>query len=283
MKQKIITIGLIQTKVAQDRQANLEKTVKMIAWAAKKGAQIVCLQELFQTIYFPQYKKADKDKYAEAVPGAVTNALSVLAKELGVVIIAPVFEKKNGRYYNCAAVINEKGKLLPTYHKIHIPQDRFFYEKNYFEQGSGDYKIHKTKFCRLSALICYDQWFPEAARMAALAGAEIIFYPTAIGGIVGHKSKDGDWHGAWETVMRGHAIANSVAVAAVNRVGREDKLRFWGQSFVCDSFGKVIGRASATKEQALVVKVDLSRNLSIREGWGFFKNRRPDTYRLTEK
>src|SRR3972149_2589551 len=120
MKQKIITIGLIQTKVAQDRQANLEKTVKMIAWAAKKGAQIVCLQELFQTIYFPQYKKADKDKYAEAVPGAVTNALSVLAKELGVVIIAPVFEKKNGRYYNCAAVINEKGKLLPTYHKIHI-------------------------------------------------------------------------------------------------------------------------------------------------------------------
>jgi agmatine deiminase len=154
-----------------------------------------------------------------------------------------------------------------------------FYEQNYFARGDAGYQVYKTKFATFAVLICYDQWFPEAARMATLAGADIIFYPTAIGRIVGHRSLDGDWHDAWETVMRGHAIANGVHVVAVNRVGRENRLRFWGQSFACDSFGKILKRASAAKEEVLVAKLDLSHNRRIREGWGFFRNRRPDTYR----
>jgi len=178
-------------------------------------------------------------------------------------------------------VIDQNGKLLSTYRKLHLPQDPLFYEQNYFAPGDSGYRVYKTKFASFAVLICYDQWFPEAARMATLAGAEIIFYPTAIGRIVGHTSLDGDWHDAWETVMRGHAIANGVHVVAVNRVGREDRLRFWGQSFACASFGKILKRASAAKEAVLVTKLDLSHNRRIREGWGFLRNRRPDTYRET--
>jgi agmatine deiminase len=168
---------------------------------------------------------------------------------------------------------------LPTYHKIHIPQDKRFYEKNYFEEGNRGYRIYKTKFGTFAVLICYDQWFPEAARMATLAGAELIFYPTAIGFMTDYKSKDGDWHDAWETVMRGHAIANGVHIVAVNRTGVEDKLKFWGQSFACDSFGKILKRGSSSKEEVVVATLDLSHNKRIRDGWGFFRNRRPDTYK----
>jgi agmatine deiminase len=159
-------------------------------------------------------------------------------------------------------------------------EDPLFYEKNYFHPGAGGYPVYRTRFATLAALICYDQWFPEAARMATLAGAEVIFYPTAIGTIVGHRSRDGDWHDAWETVMRGHAIANGVHVVAVNRVGREGRLRFWGQSFACDSFGKVLKRASAAKEEVMLAKLDLSHNQRVREGWGFLRNLRPETYRF---
>jgi agmatine deiminase len=257
----------------------------MVRAAAKKGAKIICLQELYRTVYFPQYKKQAFDDYSETIPGESTRTFSKLAKELGIVIIVPLFEKAKGRhqrghYYNSAVVIEQTGKLLETYHKIHIPQDERFYEKEYFKEGSGDYRIYKTKFGTFAVLICYDQWFPEAARMATLAGADIIFYPTAIGTIAGYKSPDGDWHDAWETVMRGHAIANGVHVVAVNRTGLEDKLNFWGQSFACDSFGKVLKRASSSKEEVLVVKVDLSHNHRIRKGWGFFDNRRPETYKF---
>lgn len=276
---KKVKVAAVQSSVSSDMDKNLAKTVRMVRSAAKKGAKIVCLEELYRTVYFPQYKKGSKDKYAEGVPGESTKAFSRLAKELGIVIIVPIFEKtKQGHYYNSAVVIDEKGKLLKTYRKIHIPHDERFYEKNYFRQGSGDYRIYKTKFATFAVLICYDQWFPEAARMATLGGAEIIFYPTAIGTIKGYKQKDGDWHDAWETVMRGHAIANGVHVVAVNRVGREDKLNFWGQSFVCDAFGKVLKRAGK-KESVLVAEVDLSHNTLVRKGWGFFENRRPDTYR----
>lgn len=275
---KVIVAG-IQSKVSKDVDVNLRKTVRMVRQAAKRGAKIICLQELYRTVYFPQYKKQAFDDYSETIPGESTDTFSKLAKELGVVIIVPLFEKaKGGHYYNSAAVIDHTGKLLDTYHKIHIPQDERFYEKEYFKEGSGDYRVYKTKFGTFAVLICYDQWFPEAARMATLAGADIIFYPTAIGYITGYKSPDGDWHDAWETVMRGHAIANGVHVVAVNRTGKEDKLNFWGQSFASDSFGKILKRASSSKEEVLVTTLDLSHNKRIRDGWGFFKNRRPATY-----
>ncbi len=277
-KNKSVTIGLIQTKVSDNIVLNVEKTIGLIKKSAKAGAQIICLQELFQTPYFPQKQGEKKSKYAELVPGETTEAMRKLAKELGVVIIVPIFEQtKDGHYFNTAVVFDQKGKMLGKYHKIHIPHDPGFYEKEYFEHGDLGYKIFKTKFGTFSVLICYDQWFPEAARMARLAGAEIIFYPTAIGNIVGYKEQ-GDWHDAWETSMRGHAIANSLYVAAINRVGIEDKVRFFGQSFVSDPFGKVLNRASKDKEEVLVQKLDLSKNKFFEEGWGFLRNRRPDTY-----
>ncbi len=280
MKKKV-TVAAIQSKVSKDEHANLKHTLALVRRAAKKGAKIISLQELYRTTYFPQYKKQAFDKYSETIPGESTKAFSALAKELGVIIIVPLFEKaKDDHYYNSAVVIDHTGKLLPTYRKIHIPQDALFYEKNYFKESTDGYKIYKTKFGTFAVLICYDQWFPEAARMATLAGADIIFYPTAIGYVRGYNSPDGDWHDAWETIMRGHAIANGVHIVAINRTGREDKLNFWGQSFACDSFGKVLKRASATKEEVLVATLDLSHNKRIREGWGFFRNRRPETYKF---
>jgi agmatine deiminase len=278
---KLVTIAAIQSRVSKDTARNLARTEKMIRQAAKKGARIVCLQELFRTLYFPQSKRSGVRQLAETVPGESTGALAKLAKELGVVLIVPIFEKaRNGKYYNSAVTIDQNGKLLPVYRKTHIPQDPKFYEKDYFEPGDTGYRVYRTKFASFAVLICYDQWFPEAARMAALAGAEIIFYPTAIGNMVGYISADGDWHDAWETVMRGHAIANGIHVVAANRVGREGKLNFWGQSFACDSFGKVLKRASAHRAEVMVAKLDLSHNQRIREGWGFLRNRRPETYRL---
>jgi agmatine deiminase len=278
---KQVTVVAVQTKTRKSPEANLSHAVELVRRAAHKGAQIICLPELYRTPYFPQYRKAEFRALAETIPGESTRVFSQLAAELKVVIIVPLFEKaQNGKYYNSAVVVNEKGKLLRTYRKVHIPQDPLFYEKNHFEAGDAGYRVYRTSFASFAVLICYDQWFPEAARMAALAGAEIIFYPTAIGRIVGYNSPDGDWHDAWETVMRGHAIANGVHVVAVNRVGREDRLRFWGRSFACDSFGKVLQRASAVREEVLVTRLDLSHNRRIREGWGFFRNRRPDTYQF---
>jgi agmatine deiminase len=279
-ERKGVNIGLIQTKVSENIADNLKKTLEKIKEAAAKGAQVVCLQELYKTKYFPQKEKEDVSNLAETIPGESTKAFSALAKEEKIVIIAPLFEKaSNGKYYNTAAVIDANGKISGCYRKMHIPQDPFFYEKNYFEGGDQGYNVHKTKYARIGVLICYDQWFSEAARINALKGAEIIFYPTAIGYIKGHSSSDGDWHDAWKTVQRAHAISNGVHVAAVNRVGEEGQLKFWGGSFVSDSFGKVLGEASYTKEEVLVVNVDLSKNNQIQEGWGFLKNRRPETYK----
>lgn len=278
-EKKQVSIGLIQTAVTKNVSENIQKTVSFVRKAAGQGAQIVCLQELFSTIYFPQYEKIDASGFAETIPGDTLNLFSQLAKELGIVIIVPLYEKaKDGSYYNTAVTIDADGSILGAYRKIHIPFDTFFYEKNYFKDGDMGYKVYKTKFASIATLICYDQWIPEAARIAALMGADIIFYPTAIGWIKGHTSKDGDWHNAWETVQRGHAIANGVHVATVNRVGEEEQLQFWGGSFVADSFGKVLKKASHTEEEALVVKIDLALNKTIRDGWGFLNNRRPDTY-----
>jgi agmatine deiminase len=262
----------------------MKKTVKKIEEAAKKGAQVICLQELYRTQYFPQKENQKVNELAETIPGKSTNSFSVLAKKYKIVIIAPLFEKSlDGKFYNSAVTIDADGEIVGVYRKVHIPQDPYFYEKNYFEQGNSGYEVCKTQYACIGVLICYDQWFPEAARINALKGADIIFYPTAIGTVKNYTSPDGDWHDAWKTVQRAHAIANGVYVAAVNRVGEEGQLQFWGGSFVCDSFGKVLKEASSEKEEVLVVKVDLSKNKRIQEGWGFLQNRRPDTYKkLTE-
>lgn len=279
MGHKFVTIGLVQSKVSTNIDANLKKTERMIREAAKKAAQIICLQELFNIPYIPQRKGVKKDAYAETIPGTTTNTMQKLAKELGLVIIVPFFEKaNNGKYYNTAVVFDDKGKILGKYHKVHIPHDPGFYEKDYFEEGREGYKIFKTKFGTFAVLICYDQWFPEAAREARLMGAEIIFYPTAIADIIGYKHPN-DWHDAWETSMRGHAIANSVVVAATNRVGIEGRNKFFGQSFISDAWGKVLKRSSKDKEEILVQKVDLEYNKFLSEGWGFLRNRRPETYK----
>jgi agmatine deiminase len=279
MKNKFVTVAAVQNAVSADLKSNLIKTAKMVEQAAKKGAQIICLQELYRTLYFPQYKQAKKNDFSETIPGESTKIFSAIAKKHKVVIIVPVFEKDSlGHFHNSAVVINTDGKLMPTYRKIHIPQDPLFYEKNYFEESDEGYKIYKTTHGTFAVLICYDQWFPEAARAVKLAGADIIFYPTAIGTIVGKKQKEGDWHNAWETSMRGHAIANSLHVVAVNRVGVEDKLKFWGQSFVCDAFGRVVKKASSSKEEILISKIDLAKNKTIASEWGFMRNRRDDTY-----
>jgi agmatine deiminase len=262
----------------------MKKTVEKIEEATKKGAQIICLQELYRTRYFPQKENQKVSELAETIPGESTNVFSNLAKKHKIVIIAPLFEKHaNGKFYNSAVTIDANGEIIGVYRKVHIPNDPFFYEKAYFEPGNADYQVYKTQHACIGVLICYDQWFPEPARINALKGADIIFYPTAIGDVKNYTSPDGDWHDAWKTVQRAHAIANGVHVAAVNRVGEEGQLKFWGGSFVCDSFGKVLKEASTEKEEVLIVNVDLTKNKRIQEGWGFLQNRRPDTYKkLTE-
>ena len=275
---KIFKIGLIQMSVPATRRDALRKAGKMIRQAAKKGARIVCLPELFSTHYFPQAETADKSAYAERASGETASAMAKLARELGIILIVPFYELgADGKYYNTALLFGERGKLLGRYHKVHLPHDPGFYEKSYFEHGR-DYKVFATKYGKVAVLICYDQWFPEAARAARLAGAQIIFYPTALGDIVGYEPK-GDWHDAWETAQRAHAIANSVYIAAVNRVGREGQMRFFGQSFVCDPFGKILKLAPRSKEEVLVTGVDFAKNKFFSEGWGFLRNRRPDTYK----
>jgi agmatine deiminase len=277
---KKVTIALIQISVSENIAENMAKTVKKILETTSRGAQIVCLQELYRTRYFPQQKKRDVTLLAETIPGESTRAFSKLAKKHKVVIIAPLFEKDpNGKFYNSAVIIDSDGEISGTYRKAHIPYDPYFYEKDYFSAGDGKYRVYDTAFARIGVLICYDQWFPEPARINALKGAEIIFYPTAIGYIKGYASEDGDWHDAWKTIQRAHAIANGVHIAAVNRVGEEGELQFWGGSFVCDSFGKVLKEASTDKEEVLVTTVNLSKNKRIQEGWGFLQNRRPDTYK----
>ena len=264
--------------VPESRGAALIKAEKLITRAARQGAKIICLPELFNTPYFPQKDKLARAPFAERASGNTLKVLSVLAKVLKVTLIAPVYELRGKKYYNTAIIFGENGKLLGRYDKTHIPHDPGFYEKSYFEEGKTGFRVFNTRFSRFAVLICYDQWYPEAARAARLAGAEILFYPTAIGEIIGNDP-EGDWHDAWETSMRGHAIANSVFVAAINRVGRENQMRFFGQSFVSDPFGKIIKVASKSKDEVVVAKIDLSRNKFFADGWGFLRNRRPNMYK----
>jgi agmatine deiminase len=281
MAEKKITIGLIQSVALRDIDKNLQNTMEKIAQAAEKGAQIICLQELFLTFYFPQDEKNDVSRLAEFIPGKTTEKLSTLAKKLKVAVIVPLYEKDiKGNYYNSATVIDADGKISGVYRKSHIPFDPLFYEKNYFSEGDSGYPVFHTQYADISVLICYDQWFPEAARASVLRGAEIIFYPTAIGWTKDYNAKGENWHDAWETIQRGHAIANGAHVASVNRVGRERGIQFWGGSFVCDSFGKMLKKASQNKEEILIAEMDLTMNQRIQEDWGFLKNRRPEFYQI---
>lgn len=272
-------IGLVQTAVSEDIQTNMKKALEKAAEAASLGAKIVCLQELYRSPYFPQEDKLDLRHLAETVPGPSTETFSKLAKEKGIVVVVPIFETTAcGSLYNSAVVIDADGKLMPTYRKVHIPHDPLFYEKSYFKPGDNGFLVHETQHGKVAALICYDQWYPEAARANVLQGADLLFYPTAIGWIKDREAPEGDWREAWTTIQRSHAIANGVHVAAVNRVGTEGKLRFWGSSFVADAFGNLLGRAGED-EEILIADIDLARNKVIQDEWGFLRNRRPDSYK----
>ena len=275
-----IRIALIQGCEQGSPAADLDYTTARIREAAAAGAQIVCTQELFNTAYFCRTQDTELFDLAEPIPGPTTDALTGLAKELGVVIIASLFERRGpGVYHNTAAVIDADGSYLGKYRKMHIPQDPGFEEKFYFTPGDLGYKVWDTKFGKISVLICWDQWYPEAARMAALAGAEIIFYPTAIGWLPGEKAELGEaQHNAWETVQCGHAVANGCYVAAVNRTGTEGETEFWGQSFVADFYGQVIARAPVSEEHILIADCDLKALEDTRRIWPFFRDRRIGSY-----
>ena len=260
--------------------ANLKKAIVRVGEAAKKGAQIVCLQELFRSQYFCQTEDIELFKLAETIPGPSTEVLSKVARQKKVVIIASLFEKRAaGVYHNTAVIIDANGKLAGTYRKMHIPDDPLYYEKFYFTPGDLGFRTHNTKYGKVGTLVCWDQWFPEAARLTALSGAQFLFYPTAIGWLPNeHEEVNQAQHTAWETIQRAHAIANGLYVCVVNRVGREGKLNFWGQSFVADPFGRIIAKASADQEKVLVVECDLEKIDETRQNWPFLRDRRIDSY-----
>jgi len=278
MNRNEITLGLVQMSMTADKEKNLDKAVKMIVSASKKGAHIVCLPELFTSPYFPQEEAFDAKSIAEFIPGPTTDRLSQAAKENKVILVGgSVCEIYKNKLFNTTVVFDQKGEAISKYRKMHIPQDPQFYEQNYFEKGDMNYQVIDTNIAKIGTLICYDQWYPEAARINSLMGADIIFYPTAIGTVDGVEQKEGSWQEAWENVQRGHAIANSVIISAVNRVGKEGRMNFWGGSFVADQFGKILVRGD-NKEKVIIAKCNLDLGKDIREGWRFFYNRRPDTY-----
>ena len=279
-----MTIGLVQRKCSTDTAGNLARTVDGLRDAAKRGAQIVCLEELFRSQYFCREENAERFDLAEPVPGPTTETMSKLARELGIVIVASIFERRAaGLYHNTAAVLDADGALLGLYRKMHIPDDPLYYEKFYFTPGDLGFPNFDTRYGRIGALVCWDQWYPEGARLSSLRGANILFYPTAIGWHPSEKAQFGAAQlDAWRTIQRSHAIANGIFVAAVNRVGfegpPESGLEFWGSSFVCDPFGQVIAEASTDKEEALVVECDLGRMEEVRRNWPFLRDRRTDAY-----
>ncbi len=275
-----VVIGLIQSRCGGRQEENLERALAGIGEAASRGANIVCLQELFLTPYFCQVEDADRFSLAEPVPGPTTERLSRAAAEHGCVVIGSLFERRApGIYHNTAVVIDADGTYLGKYRKTHIPDDPNYHEKFYFTPGDLGYRAWDTRFGRIGVLVCWDQWYPEEARLTALSGAQILFYPTAIGWMDEERENEGDaQHCAWETVQRGHAVANGCYVAAVNRTGREDALDFWGGSFVANPFGEIMAKAPADREEVLLVECDLGRIEEIRRNWPFFRDRRIETY-----
>ena len=287
-KSSIVKLGLLQHACVADPKVNLKKTLSLVDQAAKKGAQIICTQEMVTSQYFCQSEEHRFFDLAEPIPGGPsTVAFQKAAKKHGVVIIASLFEKRaSGLYHNTAVIIDADGSVLGVYRKMHIPDDPLFYEKFYFTPGDVGFKAWDTRFGRIGVLICWDQWYPEAARLTAMQGAEILFYPTAIGWHPKEKAEYGvNQHGAWETIQRSHAVANGCYVAAINRVGHEiidgvggDGLEFWGQTFVAGTSGQILAKASVEKEEVLVVPVDLSKVDVTRTHWPFLRDRRIDAY-----
>ena len=261
-----VKLGLVQMAMGPDRVANLSKAVRLVGDAASNGADIVCLPELFSSTYFPQREGAKVS--AEPSPGPTSRALSRAASGSKVFIVGgSILESSGGKRYNTSVLIDDRGKLVGKYRKVHVPHDSHYYEKSYFSPGSG-YRVFATPYGKVAPLICFDQWYPEAARVCRLKGAQILFYPTAIGWVKGIEPVEGNWQESWEAVQRGHAIANSVLVCTVNRVGKEGDMTFWGGSFVYDQFGKLLLRADES-EGVFVVNADLSLGSEVDEGWGF--------------
>jgi N-carbamoylputrescine amidase len=279
-----VKLGLIQTACSADPDANLKKTLALAERAARRGAQIICTQELFRSQYFCQSEDHDNFKLAEPIPGPSTDAFRKLAKKHQAVVIASLFEKRAaGVYHNTAAVIDADGSLLGIYRKMHIPDDPLYYEKFYFTPGDLGFKAWPTRYGKIGVLICWDQWYPEAARLTALQGAQILFYPTAIGWHPGEKKKYGErQHNSWETIQRSHAIANGCYVAVANRIGHEKLagkgIEFWGQSFVAGTSGEILAKTGAHKEEILIVPVDLAKVDTARTHWPFLRDRRIDAY-----
>jgi N-carbamoylputrescine amidase len=277
-----IKVGLVQMSCSNDPAANLAKAMERIEAAAKKGAQVICLQELFRSRYFCQSEDQRNFKFAETIPGPSTDALRELARRKKIVIVASLFERRAaGIYHNTAVVIDADGTIAGKYRKMHIPDDPLYYEKFYFTPGDLGFPSFQTRYAKIAVLVCWDQWFPEAARLATLAGAQIIFYPTAIGWIpnesrvVARQQRD-----AWELMQRSHALANGVFVAAANRIGREGKINFWGHSFVAGPFGEIVAHAGAKREEILIAKCDLGKIERTRQSWPFLRDRRIDAYSL---
>ncbi|MFM8903634.1 MAG: carbon-nitrogen hydrolase [Opitutia bacterium] len=276
-----VRIGLIQLTAEDTPAANVRKTIPRIEEAAAKGARIIGLQEMFTTKYFCIEQDPRHFSLAEPIEtGPSVTELARVARRLGVVIVAPLFEARGSEvYHNTAAVIDADGTVLGKYRKMHIPQDPGFEEKFYFTPGDLGFRAWRTAHGNIGVLICWDQWYPEAARLTALAGADILFYPTAIGWLPEEKAALGRaQHNAWETVQRGHGVANGCFVAATNRVGREGRTEFWGQSFVSDPYGEIVARASADKEEVLVAECDMARQKEFRRIWPFFRDRRIDAF-----
>jgi N-carbamoylputrescine amidase len=279
------TLGLLQHACSRDPAQNLKKTLALAEQAARRGAKIICTQELFRSQYFCQSEDHGNFRLAEPVPGPSTAAFQKLAKKHKVVVVASLFEKRaGGLYHNTAAIIDADGALLGVYRKMHIPDDPLYYEKFYFTPGDTGFRAWQTKYGKIGVLICWDQWYPEGARLTALQGAEILFYPTAIGWHPQEKKKYGaHQHGAWETIQRAHGVANGCYVAAVNRIGTEkpvggDGIEFWGQSFVAGTSGEILAKASVDREEILLVPVDLGRVDTTRTHWPFLRDRRIDAY-----
>lgn len=278
------TVALIQMSCSTDTAANTEKALARIDEAAQHGAQIISTQELFRSQYFCQSENHSNFALAEEIPGPTTEAISDLARRRGVVVIASLFERRApGLYHNTAVVFDADGSMLGRYRKMHIPDDPLFYEKFYFTPGDLGFRAFDTRFGRIGVLICWDQWYPEGARLTALAGAQILFYPTAIGWHPSERAEYGEaQHSSWETIQRSHAIANGVYVAAANRVGHEGDpaggIQFWGQSFICNPAGKILVRGSVEDEQILIAEVDYGKLDVQRTHWPFLRDRRIDAY-----
>jgi len=277
-----VKIGLVQMSCVADKAANLQHAIEGIRKAHGSGAQIICLQELFTSLYFCDEENYDNFSLAEPIPGPSTDALIPVAKELGVVIIASLFEKRTqGLYHNTVAVLDADGQYLGKYRKMHIPDDPAYYEKFYFTPGDLGYKVFKTKLATIGILICWDQWYPEAARITSLMGAEILFYPTAIGWAASQDdATNTEQYNAWQTIQRSHAVANGVHVVSVNRVGLEqgNNMKFWGGSFVSNPFGTILYQASHEKEESFVVEIDTALTDQYRTHWPFLRDRRIDSY-----